>query len=107
MIRLLWALSTRIRYYLRRYMPTNIALDAIRTRRGLLPQPHRTRRPRLAPPACTPVLLERPQAHRHGPGQCGPAHPRRYPRGHRAPPRATTEQRNEFRELREHRSMKK
>lgn len=35
MIRLLWALSTRIRYYLRRYMPTNIALDAIRTRRGL------------------------------------------------------------------------
>lgn len=35
MIRLLWVLSTRIRYYLRRYMPTNIALDLIRTRRGL------------------------------------------------------------------------
>jgi len=35
MIRLLWALSTHARYYLRRYMPTNIALDAIRTRRGL------------------------------------------------------------------------
>lgn len=35
MIRLLWVLSVRTRYYLRRYMPTNIALDAIRTRRGL------------------------------------------------------------------------
>lgn len=35
MIRLLWALSADARYYLRRYMPTNIALDAIRTRRGL------------------------------------------------------------------------
>jgi len=35
MIRLLWALSAQARYYLRRYMPTNIALDAIRTRRGL------------------------------------------------------------------------
>jgi len=28
-------LSTRVRYYLRRYAPTNILLDAIRTRRGL------------------------------------------------------------------------
>lgn len=35
MIRLLWALSVRTRYYLRRYMPTNILIDAIRTRRGL------------------------------------------------------------------------
>ena len=35
MIRLFWALSAQARYYLRRYMPTNIALDAIRTRRGL------------------------------------------------------------------------
>ncbi len=35
MTRLLWALSAHARYYLRRYMPTNIALDAIRTRRGL------------------------------------------------------------------------
>lgn len=35
MIRLLWALSAHARYYLRRYMPTNIALDAIRARRGL------------------------------------------------------------------------
>lgn len=35
MLRLLWALSANIRYFLRRYMPTNIALDAIRTRRGL------------------------------------------------------------------------
>lgn len=35
MIRMLWALSAHARYDLRRYMPTNIALDAIRTRRGL------------------------------------------------------------------------
>jgi hypothetical protein len=35
MIRLLWALSAHARYYLRRYMPTNIVLDAIRTHRGL------------------------------------------------------------------------
>ncbi len=35
MIRLVWALSVRTRYFLRRYMPTNILLDAIRTRRGL------------------------------------------------------------------------
>lgn len=35
MIRLLWAFRAHTRYYLRRYMPTNIALDAIRTRRGL------------------------------------------------------------------------
>lgn len=35
MIRLLWAVSTHARYFLRRYMPTNILLDAIRTRRGL------------------------------------------------------------------------
>lgn len=35
MFRLLWAASARTRYYLRRYMPTNVAFDAIRTRRGL------------------------------------------------------------------------
>ncbi len=35
MIRLLWALSVRTRYFLRRYMPTNILLDLIRTRQGL------------------------------------------------------------------------
>ena len=35
MIRQLWTLSIRTRAFLRRYMPTNIALDAIRTRRGL------------------------------------------------------------------------
>lgn len=35
MLRLLWALSVRTRYFLRRYMPTNIPLDLIRTRRGL------------------------------------------------------------------------
>lgn len=34
-IRLLWALGAHARHYLWRYMPTNIALDAIRTRRGL------------------------------------------------------------------------
>lgn len=35
MLRPLWALSVRTRYLLRRYMPTNILLDLIRTRRGL------------------------------------------------------------------------
>lgn len=35
MIRLLWAASVRTRYILRRYMPSNILLDRIRTRRGL------------------------------------------------------------------------
>lgn len=35
MIRLIWTLSAYARYYLRRYMPTNRLLDAIRTRRGL------------------------------------------------------------------------
>ncbi len=35
MIRLLWAASTNVRYFMRRYMPSNILLDAIRTRRGL------------------------------------------------------------------------
>lgn len=35
MIRLLWALSAYTRNYLRCYMPTNIALDAVRARRGL------------------------------------------------------------------------
>ena len=35
MIRLLWAASTSIRSFMRRYMPSNVLLDAIRTRRGL------------------------------------------------------------------------
>lgn len=35
MIRLLWAASLRARHFLRRYMPTNILLDLIHTRRGL------------------------------------------------------------------------
>lgn len=35
MIRLLLAVSIRTRYFLRRYMPSNILLDKIRTRRGL------------------------------------------------------------------------
>lgn len=35
MIRQLWTLSIHTRAFLRRYMPTNILLDAIRTRGGL------------------------------------------------------------------------
>lgn len=35
MIRLIWNLSVRTRLFLRTWMPTNILLDAIRTRRGL------------------------------------------------------------------------
>ena len=35
MIRLIWTLSARTRYYLRRYMPTNRVLDAIRRRPNL------------------------------------------------------------------------
>ncbi len=35
MIRLLGAASTNIRYFMRRYLPSNVLLDAIRTRRGL------------------------------------------------------------------------
>lgn len=35
MFRSIWIASVRAQYFLRRYMPTNIALDAIRTRRGL------------------------------------------------------------------------
>ena len=35
MLRLLWAASVHTRSFLRRYMPTNILLDLIRTRRGL------------------------------------------------------------------------
>lgn len=35
MLGLLWNLSNRVRMFLRTYMPTNILLDALRTRRGL------------------------------------------------------------------------
>lgn len=35
MIRLLWTISVNIRRFLRRYMPSNILLDRVRTRRGL------------------------------------------------------------------------
>ncbi len=35
MIRLLWTASVETRYFLRRYMPSNIVLDLIRTRQGL------------------------------------------------------------------------
>ena len=35
MLRLIWNLSIHIRTFLRVWMPTNILLDALRTRRGL------------------------------------------------------------------------
>ena len=35
MIRLLWTASAEVRYFLRRYMPSNILLDLIRRRNGL------------------------------------------------------------------------
>ncbi|OYO20874.1 sulfate permease [Enemella dayhoffiae] len=35
MIRLLWTASAEVRYFLRRYMPSNIVLDLIRTRKEL------------------------------------------------------------------------
>ncbi len=35
MLTLMWNLSAAIRGYLRFYMPTNIAIDLLRTRRGL------------------------------------------------------------------------
>ena len=35
MLRLIWNTSTRIRTFMRIWMPTNILLDALRTRRGL------------------------------------------------------------------------
>ncbi|MGV2821352.1 sulfate permease [Brevibacterium casei] len=35
MIRLLWTASAEVRYFLRRYMPSNIVLDLIRIRKGL------------------------------------------------------------------------
>lgn len=35
MFRLIWTASVHTRYFLRRYMPTNLLLDLIRSRRGL------------------------------------------------------------------------
>lgn len=35
MFRIIWVISIHLRNFMRRYMPTNIPLDAIRTRRGL------------------------------------------------------------------------
>lgn len=35
MLRLIWIISVHLRALTRRYMPTNIALDALRSRRGL------------------------------------------------------------------------
>lgn len=35
MFRLIWIIGIYVRSFMRRVMPTNIALDAIRTRRGL------------------------------------------------------------------------
>ncbi|QBE47666.1 sulfate permease [Leucobacter triazinivorans] len=35
MFRLIWIISIYVRSFMRRFIPTNIALDALRTRRGL------------------------------------------------------------------------
>ena len=35
MLRFIWTLSVYVRSFMRRFMPTNIVLDALRTRRGL------------------------------------------------------------------------
>ena len=35
MLRLIWSISIRVRLFLRTWMPTNILLDVLRTRRGL------------------------------------------------------------------------
>ncbi len=35
MLRIIWVISIHLRNFMRRYMPTNILLDVIRTRRGL------------------------------------------------------------------------
>lgn len=35
MFRLIWIISIYLSSFMRRFMPTNIALDALRTRRGL------------------------------------------------------------------------
>lgn len=35
MFRLIWIIGIYVRSFMRRFMPTNIALDALRTRRGL------------------------------------------------------------------------
>lgn len=35
MLRIIWVISFHLRNFMRRYMPTNILLDVIRTRRGL------------------------------------------------------------------------
>ena len=35
MFRLIWIARVHVRYFLRRYMPSNFVLDLIRTRRGL------------------------------------------------------------------------
>lgn len=35
MLRLIWSISIRVRPFLRTWMPTNILLDVLRTRRGL------------------------------------------------------------------------
>jgi hypothetical protein len=106
MLRLLWVLSVRIRYFLRRYMPTNILLDLIRTRRGLkwgipamlLAAPYLLAASvctniiggewshRLAQPPRAAVHMERDEVPHHGTGQLRPPDPRPHPGGHRTPP---------------------
>jgi hypothetical protein len=71
MIRLLWTASVEVRYFLRRYMPSNIVLDLLRTRRGLkwgipamllsVPYLVVAHWSRVAPPRRTRVHLERAQ----------------------------------------------
>ena len=109
MIRQLWTLSVHTRAFLRRYMPTNILLDAIRTRRGLkwgvpamllavpyllrrehLHHPHRRRRTRVAQPPRPPLLVEHDEVHHHGTRQPDPARPRPGTRGRRRSRRTTS-----------------
>lgn len=92
MFRLICIASVYTRYFLRRYMPTNMFLDAIRTRRGLkwgvpamlLALPYlyaaslsgsadRGRRTGLAACAGGAVHLERDEVRVHGTGQRRPA----------------------------------
>lgn len=89
MFRLIWIASFHTRDFLRRYMPTNIVLDRLRTRRVLKwgracddvaghPVPcgrehpddsHRPRCAGMVPPAGVAVHLERVQVLGHGAGE--------------------------------------
>ena len=107
MIRLIWTVSVHTRYFLRRYMPTNILLDAIPNppwfevgipamllaipyasgSRSLCPT-HQGRRPRMAPPRSAVGDLEHAQDALDRAGQrCAP-NPRPPPRDRHRPSRA-------------------